>query len=621
MKSFRLIRQILVLTTMTMSLTFGLDAASVTVAPASPSMLVGQTLQLTAPGAVVPASITAGHDHTCVLYSDQSVLCTGLNNQGEIGNGTTNNAFEPALAAGTVNPVALRTGAEHTCTLVGDGRMQCWGTNFTGQLGDGTMGGFAAAPQFVHGITNAIKTVTGGFHTCAILPDHTVQCWGRNQDGQLGNGDSTTDVPLPAPVQNLGAVADLSSFGYHNCALMPDRTVQCWGRNGRGQVGDGTDTSPVPLPHQVVGMNSAVALSLGGYHSCALLQNATVQCWGESDFGQIGAPGLAFSKVPVTVNGIANVTAVAAGFHHTCAVLSDGTVRCWGFNAFGQLGDGTKTDSSSPVLVQGIVNPLAVAAGEGHTCALMPDRSVLCWGENNFGALGNGTGIDSMAPVRMRFTGLTWTSSNPSVATISATGLVTAVGRGSSTMTATDGFGNSASTTVTVAQMLTLAVVRQGDGLGTVTSAPAGIACGQTCAGSFISGSQVTLTAAPDVDSTFSGWTGCDSVSGTTCTVAMSNTRSVSAIFVLKRFTLSVTLSSTLLGKGTVTSNPSGINCGTACSSDYVNRTTVTLTATPALLSLFGGWTGCDAVNGASCTVTMTGVKQVKASFVGVSPF
>jgi hypothetical protein len=95
----------------------------------------------------------------------------------------------------------------------------------------------------------------------------------------------------------------------------------------------------------------------------------------------------------------------------------------------------------------------------------------------------------------------------------------------------------------------------------------------------------------------------------------------VSAIFVLKRFPLSVTLYSTLLGKGTVTSNPSGINCGTACSSDYVNRTTVTLTATPALLSLFGGWTGCDAVNGASCTVAMTSAKQVKASFVGVSPF
>jgi alpha-tubulin suppressor-like RCC1 family protein len=616
MKRFALTRHTLALAIVTMSLTFGLRAASITIAPANPGLLVGQTVQLTAGGAVVPMSISAGHDTTCALYSDQSVRCTGLNNQGEVGNGTTNNAFEPALAAGTVNPVTLQNGAEHTCTLVGDGTMQCWGTNYTGQLGDGTMGGFAAVPQFVHGITNAIKAITGGFHTCAILSDRTVQCWGRNQDGQLGNGDSTTDVPLPGPVHNLGPVADLSSFGYHNCALMPDRTVQCWGRNGRGQVGDGTDTSPVTLPHQVVGMSSAVALSLGGYHSCALLQDATVQCWGQSDFGQIGAPGLALSKVPVTVNGVANATAVYSGFHHSCALLSDGTVRCWGYNAFGQLGDGTTTDSASPVQVQGIVNPLALAAGEGHTCALMPDRSVQCWGENTFGELGDGTGVNSLAPVKMHSTGLTWTTSNPSVATISATGLVTAVGRGTSTVTATDSFGNSASTTVAVAQMLTLAVIPQGDGLGTVTSSPAGLACAPTCTASFVSDSQVTLTAVAGVDSIFTGWTGCDSVSGATCTVTMSNARSVTAIFMLKRFTLSVSTSG--IGKGRVTSNPSGIDCGAACSSDYVIHTVVTLTAAPALGSIFTGWSGCDAVNGASCTVTMTAAKHVTASFLGI---
>jgi alpha-tubulin suppressor-like RCC1 family protein len=613
MKSCHAPARILTLAASTLLLTLGLRAASMTIAPANPSLLVGQTLQLTTDGAVVPVSITSGAWHVCVLYSDQSVRCTGLNNQGEIGNGTTGNAFEPALAAGTVNPVTLEDGFEHTCTLVGDGTMQCWGTNYTGQLGDGTMGGFAVAPQFVHGITNATKAISGGYFTCAILADHTVQCWGRNQDGQLGNGDSTTDVPLPAPVQGLGAVADLFAGGYHNCALMPDHTVACWGRNGRGQVGDGTDTTPVTQPHQVVGMNSAVALALGGYHSCALLQDASVQCWGQSDFGQIGAPGLALSKVPITVNGVAGATAVYASFHHSCARLSDGTVRCWGFNGFGQLGDGTTTDSASPVQVQGIVNPLALAAGEGHTCALMPDRFVRCWGENNFGELGDGTGTNSLTPVKMHMTGLTWTSSNPSVATISATGLVTGVGAGTSTMTATDSVGNSATTTVTVAQMLTLSAIRQGDGLGTVTSSPAGIACGQTCAGSFTSGSQVTLTAAAGADSLFTGWTGCDSVSGATCTVAMSAARSVTAIFMLQRFTLAAVR--TGLGGGTVTSSPSGINCGTACSSDYVVNTSITLTASPAANAVFLGWTGCDSTSGATCTLLMSAARSVTADF------
>jgi len=156
----------------------------------------------------VPTSITSGAWHVCVLYSDQSVRCTGLNNQGEIGNGTTN-SVRAALAAGTVNPVHARRRLRAHVHARRRRHDAVLGTNYTGQLGDGTMGGFAVAPQFVHGMTNAIKAITGGYFTCAILPDHTVDCWGRNQDGQLGNGDSTTDVPLPGPVQGLGPVADL----------------------------------------------------------------------------------------------------------------------------------------------------------------------------------------------------------------------------------------------------------------------------------------------------------------------------------------------------------------------------------------------------------------------------
>lgn len=602
-----------------LTLTPGVRGASVTIAPANPALLVGQTVQLAANGAVVPAAIATGAGHTCVLYTDQSIRCTGQNSQGQVGNGGFTSVFEPAAVSGTVNPVSVGAGLEHTCTLVGDGRMQCWGANFTGQLGDGTMGGFAMAPQFVHNVTNAIKAITGGFFTCAMLPDRTMQCWGRNQDGQLGNGDSTTDVPLPAPVQGLGPVLDFAAGGYHACAMLADRTVRCWGRNVRGQVGDGTSNSPVTQPHIVSGLNSAATLSLGSYHSCALLQDATVQCWGDSDHGQIGAQGLAFSSVPVTVSGIANAVRVGTGFQHSCAVLSDGTVRCWGNNAFGQLGNGTTTDSASPVQVQGIANPRAVALGAGHTCALMPDASVLCWGENDLGEFGAGTATNSLTPVKMHGTGMTWTSSNPSVATVSATGLVTAVGLGTATITATDPFGNAGSTTLTVRQLFTLAAIRQGDGTGTVTSAPAGINCGAACSASFVSDSAVTMTATAGADSIFSGWTGCDSVSGATCSVSMTASRTVTAIFMLKRFTL--TVATTGIGKGTVTSSPAGINCsgtGSGCSSDYVINTSVSLTATPALGSVFVGWTGCATSNGSSCTVAMGANRSVTADFVGV---
>jgi alpha-tubulin suppressor-like RCC1 family protein len=596
------------------SYTLGVHGNTIAVAPANPSVLVGQTLALTADGAVTPVSIASGAWHTCVRYTDQSIRCTGLNNQGEIGNNSYFSVSEPALALGTVNPVTLLTGNEHTCTLVGDGRMQCWGTNYTGQLGDGTMGGFAMTPQFVHNISGAIEAITGGFHTCAMLPDRTIECWGRNQDGQIGNGDSTTDVALPVPVGGLGPVADLVAGGYHNCALMPDNSVRCWGRNVRGQVGDGTVTTPVTQPHVVSGLTAA-ALSLGGYHSCARLPDATVQCWGQSDYGQIGSPG-AFSSVPVTVGGISNVVAVNSGFRHSCATLADGTVRCWGFNDWGQLGDRTTTSSSTPVIVQGIVNPRQIAGGWGHTCALLPDTSVWCWGENDYGELGNGTVVNSLVPVMMHGTGLTWTSNDPSIATVSSAGLVTGVSRGTATIAVADPFGNTGSVTLVVRDMLTLGVIRQGDGGGTVTSAPAGITCPTACSATFISDSQVTLTAAPRSDSLFTGWTGCDSVSGATCTVTMTNARSVSAIFVLQRFPLTVTKDG--LGRGTVTSSPAGISCGTACSSDFVINTTVTLTPAPALGSIFIGWTGCDAVNGDACTVQITGKRSVKASFLGI---
>jgi hypothetical protein len=212
----------------------------------------------------------------------------------------------------------------------------------------------------------------------------------------------------------------------------------------------------------------------------------------------------------------------------------------------------------------------------------------------------------------MSGTGVTWTSSNTSVATIDGTGRATGVGAGTTTITATDASGATASTTLTVVGEANLSVFRTGTGTGTVTSNPAGINCGADCTEVYASGTVVTLTASASSNSTFAGWTGCDTVSGATCTLTVNSGRTATAAFDLKRFTLTVDKTGLLGGQGTVTSNPAGIDCGGDCSESYTSGTVVTLTATG---TLFMGWTGCDSVNGTTCTVTMSSAKSVTARF------
>jgi alpha-tubulin suppressor-like RCC1 family protein len=589
----------------------GAQGSGLTVSPANPTIQVGQTQQFVAGGPLTAIGLSGGGYHTCVLLSAGTVRCAGLNNWGQLGNGTFTSSSTPVAVSGLSGAIGIGNGTEHTCALVSDGTMQCWGTNYVGQLGDGTIGGYSLVPKPVQGLSNVVAAVVGGFHTCAVLAGGSVRCWGRNQDGQVGNGDSTTDVTAPQAVAGLGAVSALSSGGYHTCAVMPDRTMRCWGRNTRGQLGDGTSTSS-STPVAVSGITTAVAVSAGYYHTCALLADGTVRCWGDNDSGQIGNT-LVFSSTPMTLSGISNAVAVAAGAYHSCAVLADGSARCWGRNANGQLGDGTTVNSPSPVIVGGIARPTILSGGGLHTCTLMADRSARCWGWNDYGQLANGNTTSTSVPVTVSGTGLTWTSSDPAVATIDATGRATGIGAGTTTITVTDSSGSSASTVLRVGSLETLTVTVSGS--GTVTSTPSGIVCGSDCSEVYSSGTTVTLTAAPSAGWAFTGWTGCDSASATTCTVAMSSTRSVSASFAR---VFQLTVSRAGAGTGSVASTPSGIACGSDCTETYLESTSVTLTASAAAGSAFTGWSGCDSASGATCTVAMSAARSVTATFARV---
>lgn len=302
---------------------------------------------------------------------------------------------------------AVSAGRSHSCALLSDGTVECWGSGVSGQLG-AVPEASGSTPVAAHGISNATGVSAGDGFSCAALASGKVKCWGLNDSGQLGDGVSdhghhitpsivrsdgrTVSWDYSAtPVEVRGIKTAVSvSVGYrHSCALLSDGAVECWGNNSEGELGNGkTKSSSTPVA--VNGIKGAIQVSAGYYHSCALLAKGTVECWGDGWFGQLGNKAHITSSIPVAVAGIADATEISTGAVHTCARLSDGRVACWGGNEDGDLGSGTATDSPIPVEVKGLRSATSVSAGDELTCALLSGGTVKCWGWNVNGELGDG---------------------------------------------------------------------------------------------------------------------------------------------------------------------------------------------------------------------------------------
>jgi len=325
------------------------------------------------------------------------VQCWGANDYGQLGNGTATESHTPVTASGIRTDTKLGAGNSHSCALLYDGTVQCWGWNGNGQLGNGsTTDSFT--PVDVSGLSGVSSLAVGNEHSCARLSNGTVQCWGLNSDGQLGDGDRI-DSSTPVTVSGITTAVAVAAGGSHSCALLADGTVQCWGLNDNGQLGNGRLVSAL-VPDTVLGISTATAIAAGGSHSCARLSSGKVQCWGLNTSGQLGnSTTTPQFNTPVDVSGIGTATAVAAGAAHTCALLIDGTLRCWGLNADGQLGNGVTINSTSPVTVTGITTATEIAAGGDHNCARLSDGKVECWGLNANGQLGKGNTSNSSVPV------------------------------------------------------------------------------------------------------------------------------------------------------------------------------------------------------------------------------
>ena len=303
-------------------------------------------------------------------------------------------------ASCTANPiVALSAGGSASCLLRQDGRVSCWGRNDDGQLGDGTLTPRSAGVR-VSGLTDAIALATGERHACAVRADGSVVCWGADDTGQLGDGgggDQHTPIAVPGVA---GATAVVAGSGF-SCALLGDRSVVCWGDDRDGEIGDGAPGATPRAPTPVLGLAGVRSLSAHWQHACAVLTDGSVACWGNNASGQLG-DGTAVNRAqPVAVPGLQNVVAVATGLSHSCAMTA-GAIRCWGDNSQGQLGSsatGTSGSTTQLTLVPIVIDPVAIAAGAQHTCAVRLNGQVLCWGQNSNGQLGEGTMTSLAEPV------------------------------------------------------------------------------------------------------------------------------------------------------------------------------------------------------------------------------
>ena len=341
--------------------------------------------------------LAAGSAHTCALMDDGSVSCWGSNAFGQLGDGSDVMSSSVPVRVGELRGVtALAASSEHTCALAA-GQVHCWGNNRYGQLGQlGVM--TSARPLPVPGGGGATALAAG---PGTAVPSSTgVACaaGGETSRAQLGDRAAPDVSPPVAAVGLTGAVA-VGVGTSHTCALMADRSVRCWGSNQRSQVGAGTSTT-LPL----AGLDDAVALATAGDHNCVLRASGRVWCWGSNQYGQLGNGTTIDSLEPTEVQGLDAVTALASSGGATCGLLGDGRLRCWGSNSFGQLGDGTALNESLPVPVSGVSNARALCTGgggdgSGHSCVLLQDGAVRCWGMNRHGQLGDGTKEDSNQPV------------------------------------------------------------------------------------------------------------------------------------------------------------------------------------------------------------------------------
>ena len=334
----------------------------------------------------------------CTLYG------WGANGNGQLGTGFLFPEARPTPVARNPGWVAADAGFDQTCAIDEASALWCWGDNSRGQIGVGAAGGSHTMPERVGTDNDWTEVSTNVDHTCGIRGAGSLFCWGANSSAQIGDG-TTTDRPSPTAVTGT-EWTHVSVGAFYTCGIRAGE-LHCWGENGFGAMGIGTQPYSL-VPIRVGVASDWMTVEAGFNHTCGIRSPGYLYCWGYNQDGQVGDGTLVDRNVPTPVGTGTNWMAVTAG-EHTCGIrrlvpTTAGRLWCWGTNDNGQLGDGTKTNRALPVVVGTDTDWRAISAGTWTTCGIRASWLAYCWGSNSSGQVGNGaggTGVDVVTPTKL----------------------------------------------------------------------------------------------------------------------------------------------------------------------------------------------------------------------------
>ena len=345
--------------------------------------------------------VIAGRDLSLAIKSNGRLWAWGANYNSRYGDGTPLQRTNPTqlFVAGS-QWIMVSSGTNHTVALLNNGTIWSWGNNSRGQLGDGSnLDRDFPVQESTHN-TNWTYVAAGNEYTVALKNNGTIWSWGRNSQGQLATND-TTSHNTPTREHSSSTHWTRISAGYcHTVALKDDHTLWSWGCNDYGQLGIG-DTNEWHTPIQeFTGATDWMRISAGGFHTAAIKTTQTLWTWGKNNYGQLGLNDLSTRTKPFQEHSAStNWIAVSAGRQHTVALKSNHSLWAWGYNAHGQLGIGNRTDAAIPIReATHATNWEDISAGLFHTLAAKQDRSLWGWGDSACGELGNGTLIGNLSP-------------------------------------------------------------------------------------------------------------------------------------------------------------------------------------------------------------------------------